>query len=162
MRNSITKIFTRDRLVGVVEEWKNTGETVVFTNGCFDIIHLGHVDYLEKARHLGSKLIIGVNTDDSIRRLKGNSRPVQDEISRSRILASFEFVDAVCLFNEDTPYELISALKPHILVKGNDYSTENIVGADIVKSNGGRVITVELVPGYSTSGIIKKINNNRL
>ena len=87
---------------------------------------------------------------------------MQDEISRSRILASFEFVDAVCLFNEDTPYELISALKPHILVKGNDYSTENIVGADIVKSNGGRVITVELVPGYSTSGIIKKINNNRL
>ena len=162
MRNILSKIFTREHLAKTVKEWKKAGETVVFTNGCFDILHLGHVDYLEKARKLGQKLVVGVNTDASIRRLKGNSRPVQDEYSRSRILASFEFVDAVCLFDEDTPYDLISALKPQILVKGNDYSPENIVGADIVKSNGGKVITIKLVPGYSTSGIIKKINENKL
>ena len=162
MRNTLTKILTRDRLMEIVEEWKKSGETVVFTNGCFDILHLGHVDYLEKARQLGSKLVVGLNTDDSIHRLKGNSRPVQDEKSRARVLASLEFVDAVSLFNEDTPYELIQVLKPHILVKGNDYSPENIVGADIVISNGGRVITIELVAGYSTSGIIKKINNNKI
>lgn len=162
MSKILDKISGRELLVKRTEEWKKSGEVIVFTNGCFDIIHLGHVDYLEKARQLGSKLVIGINTDASIRRLKGNSRPVQDETSRSRILASFEFVDAVCLFDEDTPYELISDLKPEILVKGNDYTPENIVGADIVISNGGRVITIELVPGYSTSRIINKIKNNKL
>ena len=162
MHNISGKILTREELVTLVEKWKHSGETIVFTNGCFDILHLGHVDYLEKARQSGSRLVLGVNTDASISRIKGPSRPIQDETSRSRILASLEFVDAVCLFDEDTPYDLIDAIKPHILVKGNDYNPENIVGADIVKSNGGRVITIELVPGYSTSGIIKKINDNKL
>jgi rfaE bifunctional protein nucleotidyltransferase chain/domain len=157
MHNTAGKIYNRDLLAGKTGEWRKSGEVIVFTNGCFDIIHLGHVDYLEKARNLGSRLVVGVNTDASIRRLKGDTRPVQDELSRSRILASFEFVDAVCLFDEDTPYELIKALNPHILVKGNDYSPENIVGSDIVISNGGRVMTIELVPGYSTSEIINKI-----
>jgi D-glycero-beta-D-manno-heptose 1-phosphate adenylyltransferase len=151
MRNISRKILNRELLTDAVLKWKESGEVVVFTNGCFDIIHLGHVDYLEKARQLGDRLVVGVNTDESIRRLKGITRPIQDEISRSRILASFEFIDAVCLFNEDTPYELIESLKPDILVKGNDYSQQNIVGADIVIRNGGKVTTINLVPGYSTS-----------
>ena len=153
----MNEVKSRDQIKIIRQKLIKENKKVVFTNGCFDIIHLGHVDYLEKARNLGSRLVVGVNTDASIRRLKGDTRPVQDELSRSRILASFEFVDAVCLFDEEPPYELIKALNPHILVKGNDYSPENIVGSDIVISNGGRVMTIELVPGYSTSEIINKI-----
>jgi len=156
------KIFTSELLLRHITSWKKEGEVIVFTNGCFDIIHLGHVDYLERARDLGGRLIIGVNTDLSIQRIKGPERPVQDEISRSRILASFEFVDAVTLFNEDTPLKLIKAIQPDILVKGNDYQVENIVGADIVMSYGGKVITLELIKGYSTSRIIKKIKENTI
>ena len=146
-----------DLLKEAVAAWKKDGEIVVFTNGCFDIIHLGHVDYLEKARILGNKLVLGLNSDSSIKKLKGASRPILDEKARSRIMASFEFIDAVTLFSEETPINLIMEVKPDILVKGNDYNPENIVGADFVKSYGGKVITIELIPGYSTSGIIKKI-----
>ncbi len=159
MSRASNKIHSRQQIIEIAEIWKRKGEKVVFTNGCFDIIHLGHVDYLEKARELGSRLIIGLNTDSSIRRLKGTERPVQDERSRSRILASFEFTDAVVLFDEDTPYNLIKVIKPDILVKGNDYAPENIIGADIVKGYGGQVITLELITGYSTSEIIKKIKD---
>ncbi len=130
---------------------------MVFSNGCFDILHLGHIDYLEKARELGDKLIIGLNNDSSVKDLKGEDRPINDETSRARMLAALSFVDAVVLFAEDTPYELIKKLLPDILVKGNDYLAENIVGADIVVANGGEVKTVALVPGYSTSSIIEKI-----
>lgn len=140
-----------------VSTWKAEGLQVVFTNGCFDILHLGHIDYLEKARHLGDKLVIGVNTDSSVKRLKGPLRPLNDEYSRTRILAALAFTDAVTLFDEDTPYALIGELKPDILVKGNDYLAENIVGADIVIANGGKVETISLVEGYSTSNIIDKI-----
>ena len=115
------KIMTMDSLQSKIQVWKKEEKVIVFTNGCFDIIHLGHVDYLEKARNLGDKLIIGLNSDASVRRLKGFSRPVLDENARSRIIASFEFVDAVIIFSEDTPYELIKRVKPDILVKGNDY-----------------------------------------
>lgn len=132
----------------------------MFTNGCFDLLHLGHVDYLEKARQLGDKLIVGLNTDASVRRLKGPSRPLQDEMSRSRIMASLLFIDAVVLFDEDTPYELIREVAPDILVKGDDYTIENIVGHDLVLGRGGEVKTISLVKGYSTSGIVEKIISN--
>ncbi|HCT70791.1 MAG TPA: D-glycero-beta-D-manno-heptose 1-phosphate adenylyltransferase, partial [Bacteroidales bacterium] len=121
------------------------------------IIHLGHIDYLAKAAGLGNKLIIGLNTDASTRRLKGPHRPINDENARAMIIASFSFVDAVVLFDEDTPYNLISAIQPDILVKGADYRAEDIAGYDIVKAKGGKVETLEYLPGYSTSLIEKRI-----
>ena len=142
-----------------IKKWKQEGNKIVFTNGCFDLIHMGHVDYLEKASQKGTKLVVGLNTDRSVTRLKGESRPIMDEHSRARILASMEFVDLVILFGEDTPYNLISQLSPDILIKGSDYLTENIVGSDIVLKNGGEVLTIDLVKGYSTSSIIEKIKN---
>jgi rfaE bifunctional protein nucleotidyltransferase chain/domain len=140
-----------------VKAWQKTGQKVVFTNGCFDLIHLGHVDYLEKARNLGDKLVLGLNTDSSVSRFKGPERPLQDQNSRARVLASMEFIDLVVFFDEDTPKDLISALIPNILVKGSDYLAENIVGADVVKNNGGEVKTIDFVPGYSTTRIVEKI-----
>lgn len=141
----------------VIKSWKSEGHKVVFTNGCFDIVHLGHLDYLEKARALGQKLVIGLNTDASITRLKGQTRPIIPEVARARLLAALEFVDAVVLFADDTPLNLIKTLLPDTLTKGNDYSVENIVGAKEVIDNGGTVETIELVKGYSTSSIIEKI-----
>ena len=137
--------------------WKKQGEHIVFTNGCFDIIHRGHVDYLARAASLGSKMIIGLNTDNSVRRLKGNSRPISDEYSRAFVLAAFAFTDTIILFDEDTPYNLIQFIQPDILVKGADYKEENIIGADIVKARGGQIITIDYVPGFSTSSIIQKL-----
>ena len=137
--------------------WKFYDRRIVFTNGCFDILHAGHIDYLAKAAGLGDELVIGLNSDESVRRLKGNDRPVMDEYSRSLLLAGLHFVSAVVIFDEDTPYELIKAVQPHVLVKASDYNPEEIVGYDIVKAIGGEVITVDLLPGYSTTGIIKKI-----
>jgi D-glycero-beta-D-manno-heptose 1-phosphate adenylyltransferase len=151
------KILTRPELLKQVADWKAQGQRVVFTNGCFDLLHLGHVDYLEKAKQLGDKLLVAVNTDASVSRLKGPERPLQDEMSRARIMASLLFVDAVVLFDEETPYELIKMVMPDILVKGDDYAIENIVGHDIVLQNGGEVKTIQLVKGYSTSGIVDKI-----
>ena len=138
-------------------KWKNLGEKVVFSNGCFDILHLGHIDYLEKARNLGSKLIIGLNDDNSVKRLKGSERPINDENARARMLSALSFVDAVVLFSEDTPKDLITYLIPDILVKGSDYNLSNIVGADIVLANGGEVKTIDLVEGYSTTNLIQKL-----
>ena len=152
------KIYTLESLVKQVAAWKQQGQRVVFTNGCFDILHLGHVDYLEKARALGDKLVVGVNTDASVSRLKGPSRPLQDEMSRVRIMASLLFTNAIVLFDEETPYELIKSVMPDILVKGDDYSVQNIVGHDIVLQNGGEVKTIALVKGYSTSNIVAKIS----
>ncbi len=153
------KILPLNRLLEQVDQWKNLNQRIVFTNGCFDIVHLGHIDYLQKARNLGDKLIVGVNSDASVSNLKGDSRPIVNEYARQRMMASFEFVDAVVLFEEETPLNLIQNILPHILVKGNDYSLENIVGADVVLKNGGSVETIELVEGYSTSNIIKLIKN---
>ncbi len=157
--DSSKKIYKElSKLQKKVEIWKFNNQDVVFTNGCFDILHLGHVDYLEKAAALGKKLIIGVNTDASVKALgKGKERPINDEHARMRILSALSFVDAVILFSEPTPLELITALKPTILVKGNDYSLDTIVGADVVLENGGEVKTIELVEGYSTTNIINKI-----
>lgn len=140
-----------------VDRWKKQGKRVVFTNGCFDLLHLGHVDYLEKAKGLGDVLVVGLNSDDSVSRFKGPQRPIQDQTSRSRVMASMQAVDLVVFFSEDTPFELISALLPQVLVKGSDYLAENIVGADVVKNAGGVVKTIDFVPGYSTTRIVDKI-----
>ncbi len=129
---------------------------IVFTNGCFDILHRGHVEYLAQAANLGSVLIIGLNSDNSVKRLKGENRPVQDEEGRAVVLASLAFVTHVVLFDEDTPYELINEIKPDILVKGSDYKENEIVGADIVKAAGGKVVTIDFIEGYSTSKILEK------
>jgi rfaE bifunctional protein nucleotidyltransferase chain/domain len=137
--------------------WKFQGKKIVFTNGCFDILHLGHIYYLSKAKDLGDLLIIGLNTDESVHRIKGGNRPIQDEISRAMVLASLGFVDFVVFFGEDTPYNLIKITQPDILVKGADYKPEDIVGYDIVKNKGGEIVTIEYLPGYSTTGIEAKI-----
>lgn len=150
------KILTLEALLPVVTGWKAAGEKVVFTNGCFDLLHLGHVDYLEKARHLGHRLVVGLNTDASVSCLKPG-RPLQDEVSRARVLASLLFVDAVVLFDEQTPLALIEAVLPDILVKGDDYAISGIVGHEVVLQNGGRVLTVPLVAGYSTTRIVERI-----
>jgi len=157
MFDSEKKIHTKAEAVDLVAQLRADGKKVVFTNGCFDIVHLGHVNYLEKARNLGDFLVVGLNTDSSVSRIKGPSRPVCDEKSRSRVMASFGFVDAVVFFDEPTPKELIEAIKPDILTKGKDYTVENIVGADFVINAGGKVETIPLINGYSTSSVINKI-----
>lgn len=149
--------LNQEVLVQKLQEWQTQNNKIVFTNGVFDLIHRGHADYLAKARDLGDRLIIGVNTDASVSKLKGKHRPIQDEYSRMFILASFACVDAVILFDEQTPYELIKLVKPDILVKGSDYKAEDIVGYDIVTAKGGQVKTLDFIDGFSTSLIEKKI-----
>lgn len=161
MNNTSNKIVTWAQAKDQTDSWKIEDQQIVFTNGCFDIVHLGHIDYLEKAKAKGSKLVVGLNTDESVNILKGPSRPLVDEYARCRMMAAFEFVDLVVLFNEPTPLELISHLLPNILVKGNDYTVAQIVGAQQVINNGGRVETIELVQGYSTTKIIDKILNQK-
>lgn len=151
---------TLQQATDTINKWKTDHKEVVFTNGCFDILHLGHIDYLEKASNLGDKLVVGLNSDDSVRRLKGESRPVNDLYARSRMLAALGFVDLVVTFEADTPLALITALRPDILVKGEDYKIENIVGSDVVIQNGGRVETIALIEGYSTSTIINKLKHS--
>ncbi len=132
-------------------------QKIVFTNGCFDVLHYGHVHYLAQARQLGDLLVVGLNSDASVRRLKGESRPVNPEQARAFVLAALEMVDYVCLFEEDTPYELIAAVKPDVLVKGGDYAVDNIVGSDIVKGRNGDVVVLPFVEGFSSSSIIEKL-----
>ena len=151
------KILSRDSLAEKLNLWRKEGKTIVFSNGCFDILHRGHVEYLSKAADLGDVLIIGLNTDSSVKRIKGPSRPVNDEKARAVVLAALEFVDAVIFFEEDTPYNLIKYVQPDVLVKGKDYKAEDIVGYDIVVGNGGRVETIELVEGFSTTNTIEKM-----
>ena len=155
--SSADKIYNLADLASVCDNWKSNGSKVVFTNGCFDILHLGHVDYLEKASQMGNKLIIGLNSDDSVRGLKGSNRPINSEYSRARLLAALGFVDAVVIFNEDTPKLLIERLLPNVLVKGGDYRIDEIVGAATVQANGGEVTTIDLVSGYSTTKLIQQI-----
>jgi rfaE bifunctional protein nucleotidyltransferase chain/domain len=160
--NSKTKILSRSQLMEEARLWRSQGRKVVFTNGCFDIVHLGHVDYLEKTAALGDILVVGLNTDASVSKIKGPSRPVISQDSRARVIAALGFVDAVVLFDELTPLELIKALEPDVLVKGDDYQPSNIVGADDVIAKGGKVLTVPLVEGYSTSTIVAKIKNENI
>ncbi len=143
----------------LLKNWKANQEKIVFTNGCFDIIHHGHVDSILRCAQLGTKLIVGLNTDDSVRLLKGKGRPILGETGRATILAAFSFVDAVILFQEETPAKLISQIIPHILVKGKDYTIHEIAGHETVLESGGEVKTLDLVPGISTTDIIQRIKN---
>jgi rfaE bifunctional protein nucleotidyltransferase chain/domain len=160
LENIKNKIYTQADLKSVLNVWRLLEKKIVFTNGCFDLLHLGHVDYLSKAADMGNKLVIGLNSDSSVSALKGLGRPISDHISRSVLLASFSFVDAVVLFDEPTPLQLIELIRPDILVKGADYTIDKIVGADIVSQYGGLVNTIEYLNGYSTSLIEKKIKSN--
>lgn len=160
IRNISSKIYpTFKSFKWVLQSWKTNNETIVFTNGCFDIIHHGHVDSLQKSAALGTKLIVGLNSDASVKILKGKKRPVLNEKNRAIILAAFEFVDAVIIFPEETPAELIAQIIPNVLVKGKQYKINEIAGHETVLANGGKVETLELVPGISTSELIRKIKN---
>jgi len=153
-----SKIMDADSLTNQLAIWRFKSKKIVFTNGVFDLLHLGHIDYLSKAKDSGDILIIGVNSDSSARRLgKGETRPITDEISRSTIIAALGFVDAVVLFDEDTPYNLIKLVQPDVLVKGADYKPEDIVGYDIVTAKGGKIETIKFLDGYSTTAIEDKI-----
>ena len=152
------KIWTRQNLENEVNLVKQQGKTIVFTNGCFDILHAGHIHYLEETSKLADFFIVALNSDDSVKRLdKSPARPLQNEQSRSAVMSALSFVDAVVIFNEDTPKEIIEAITPDVLVKGGDYDIKDIVGADWVTSHGGRVTTIDFLPGYSTTAIEQMI-----
>lgn len=153
------KIKTREELAELRSGMAQQGKVVVFTNGCFDIIHRGHVEYLDRASRLGDVLIIGLNSDESTRRLKGKGRPIIPQEDRAYILASLAMVDYVSIFDEDTPLELIKLIKPGVLVKGGDYKPDEIVGRDFVEQQGGKVLTIPLVPNRSTTEIIDKLTH---
>jgi len=155
-----SKVLSRDQLEIQVEQWKSIGLKIVFTNGCFDILHRGHIQYLFEASKLGDILIVGINSDESVQRLKGPKRPIQDEESRSEIIAALEFVDTTVIFGEDTPMELISLVRPDFLVKGGDYNVDTVVGAKEVLANGGEVKLLSFLPGYSTTNLENKIKDN--
>lgn len=152
-----TKIFTLETLKKQIEYLKQAGEKIVFTNGCFDIIHSGHIHTLSEAKALGTKLIVAINSDASVKRLKGEKRPILSENERALIIAALSFVDFVVLFEEDTPFNLIKNLQPNVLVKGGDYKINEIVGADIVLENGGSVEMIPFLTGFSTTNTIEKI-----
>lgn len=150
------KIVDMATLQSRLNHWRAVGDRVVFTNGCFDILHPGHVELLARCRDQGGHVVLGLNSDGSVRRLKGPHRPVNDQISRAVVLAGLSFVDAIIIFEEDTPLELITKIRPDILVKGGDYKASEVVGADVVMQNGGEVKIIPLVEGYSTTAIINK------
>ncbi|MBS2002372.1 MAG: D-glycero-beta-D-manno-heptose 1-phosphate adenylyltransferase [Cyanobacteria bacterium SZAS LIN-5] len=154
-------VVTREELKQVVRAQKEQNKIIVTTNGCFDILHVGHVRYLAEARRLGDVLIVGVNTDDSVRRLKGPSRPVNNENDRAEVLASLECVDYVTLFPEDTPVELLTEVKPNFHAKGGDYDPEKLAETPVVESFGGQVKIINLVPGKSTTSLIAKIDKSK-
>lgn len=151
------KLIDLNALAALRERARDAGRTVVFTNGVFDLLHRGHVEYLEKARALGDLLVVGLNSDASVRRIKGERRPLCPQGDRAAVLSALACVDHIVLFDEDTPLRLIEALVPDILAKGADYTVETIVGADVVLKNGGRVVPIELTPGRSTTDLIKTI-----
>jgi D-beta-D-heptose 7-phosphate kinase/D-beta-D-heptose 1-phosphate adenosyltransferase len=157
MMDSVKKIVTLEGLAARLEEVRNAGKKIVFTNGCFDIVHVGHVRYLAAARSEGDLLVVGLNSDVSVRLLKGEKRPIVAQHHRAEVLASLWFVDHVVIFDEPDPLKTIEALKPDVLVKGEDWTEDNIIGADFVKSNGGKIVRVEFVDDTSTSGIIEQI-----
>lgn len=151
------KIHNPDSLPAVLEMWRANGDRIVFTNGCFDLLHFGHLHYLADARDLGERLVVGMNSGASVSRLKGPHRPINDELTRTHLMAALEVVDAVILFEEDTPYELIRLVQPDILVKGGDWSPDQIIGSDIVLERGGQVLSLPFITGYSTTNIEQKI-----
>jgi len=153
-------LIPRNELKIIVNKLKNEGKKIVFTNGCFDILHAGHVDYLAKAKAKGDILIVGLNSDESVSRIKGELRPIINQTERAFVLSNLRSVDYISLFNEDTPLELISEIIPDVLVKGSDWSIENIVGKDIVLANGGSVEPIDFVVQQSTSKIVAKIKES--
>lgn len=155
-----SKIYTREGIVRQANIWRFKEQKIVFTNGCFDILHLGHIEYLSKAADLGDVLIIGLNTDSSVTTLKGDDRPLNNEHARAITLASLSFVTAVVLFDEETPENLIRLIQPDVLVKGADYKVEEIAGHEIVLARGGKIETIELTEGYSTTSMIDKIRHD--
>ena len=152
------KIITTDNLVLKVSQWKKNKMKVAFTNGCFDILHLGHLEILTKSKEFGDRLIVAVNSDESVRKLKGKERPINDFQTRSNMLASFSFVDYVVEFSDNTPKKLIQIIKPDFLIKGGDYKKKDIVGNDIVSSYGGETIIIPLIDGLSSTNTINKFN----
>ena len=154
----LLKVLSPDQLINKVTHWKDQDKKIVFTNGCFDVLHRGHIELLAKTADLGDCLIVAINSDKSIRKLKGSNRPIIDESSRSIMISSLSFVDAVVLFDEETPLNLISIVTPHILSKGGDYCMDEIVGHEIVTANGGEVAIIPLVDGFSTTNIISRIS----
>lgn len=151
------KVMDRSALAAKAEQWRAQGRKIVFTNGCFDILHRGHLEILKESAGFGDVLVVGLNTDASVKKLKGELRPVNDEDFRAHMMASLHIVDAVTLFGEDTPLELIHALKPDVIVKGGDYTIDKVVGADEVLKRGGEVRIVPFVKGYSTTALIETI-----
>ncbi|MCX5715455.1 MAG: D-glycero-beta-D-manno-heptose 1-phosphate adenylyltransferase [Candidatus Omnitrophica bacterium] len=158
MRNN-PKIKSLAALKKTVQVLRGKKKRIVFTNGCFDLLHRGHIQYLKKARSLGNALIIGLNSDASVRRLKGSDRPATKQADRAEILAGLEFVDYITIFNQDTPLKLIKQIKPDVLVKGADWKKSRVVGKDIVEAYGGRVELIKYLKGYSTTGLLKNISN---
>ena len=154
------KIYCLDDLKSQVDNWKQRGKEIVFTNGCFDLVHRGHIEVLAHTADLGDKLIIGLNSDESIKKLKGKNRPIIKGESRAILLASLNFVDAVIFFSEKTPYNLIKQIVPDILAKGGDYKIEEIAGHDVVQNNGGEVVLIPFIDGFSSSNIIEIIKNS--
>jgi len=152
------KIFTRQNIRQQIEKWKAEGHKIVFTNGVFDLLHIGHISYLLKAASFGNKLVIGLNADSSVKRLKGDKRPINTENSRAILLASMFFTDAIVVFEEDTPLNLIKDVLPDVLVKGADYKIEDIVGGKEVQESGGEVMVVDFVDGHSSTGLINRIS----
>ena len=150
-------VVNRSKAKEIIREWQDNQKVIVFTNGCFDIIHRGHVEYLEQAKLLGDILIVGLNSDDSVKRIKGKSRPIQDEHDRAAILNALRMVDIVVVFEEDTPLELICELKPNILVKGGDYNLDSIIGSKEVETWEGSVKIIPFLKGYGTSQLVDKI-----
>jgi len=157
LQNIKSKIYTLSDLKIQTDKWKEKGDKIVFTNGCFDLMHRGHVEVLANTSDLGNKLIIGLNSDISIQELKGEKRPIIDENSRAILLASLQFVDAIVLFSEETPEKLIETIIPNILAKGGDYKVTEIAGHKVVLENGGEVILVPFIDGFSTTNIVNKI-----
>lgn len=156
-RSDRSKVFSREHVAELARSWREQGLRVAFTNGCFDLLHPGHLSLIEQARRTADRLIVGLNSDQSIRRLKGPNRPVQSEIARATVLSSLKWVDAVAIFSEDTPLELIELFEPDVLVKGADYTIETVVGAELVTRRGGKVVLAELVPGQSTTNTLKRV-----
>ena len=154
-----TKIFHIEDLSQIIKEWRLNGDKIIFTNGCYDLIHLGHLEILARSADLGDKLIVGINSDMSIKKIKGDSRPIIEEDSRAKQLAAIEFIDAVILFNEDTPYDLISFINPDIITKGGDYKKNDVIGKELMNKKAGEVVIIPLTQGYSTTSILEKIKN---
>ncbi len=155
-----SRILDWQQVEETVSRWRSLGERIVFTNGCFDLLHYGHIHYLAAAKDLGHRLVVGVNSDESVSRLKGPARPIKDENTRLHLLAALVCVDAVVLFGEDTPLDLIKTIRPDVLVKGGDWSPGQIVGADIVLGGGGEVHSLPFVEGFSTTDYEKKIRES--